>query len=100
MCDHTIQLLPYLCCASGERPPNHARTNITNTMKRNRHKKMSSPLNLYQYSSASCSRYLIITFPVSFDSPSERTPNENGTSAIACGGIWALMSRSSAILKP
>lgn len=62
--------------------------------------KMRSALNLYQYSSASCSRYLIMTFPVSFDSPSARTPNEKGTSAIASGGIWALMRRSNAILNP
>ena len=41
-----------------------------------------------------------MTLPVSLLSPSARTPNENGTSAIAPLGMLHLTSRSSAILNP
>lgn len=41
-----------------------------------------------------------MTLPVSFDSPSARTPNENGTSAIALPEMLHLTRRSNAILNP
>jgi hypothetical protein len=41
-----------------------------------------------------------MTFPVSFDSPSLRVPNENGISVMPSLGIGALRSKSNAILNP
>lgn len=90
----------YLNWESGDRVPVHARINNTSATKSKNTRKITKALYLYQYNSASCSRYLTMTLPVSFDSPSERTPKEKGTSAMPLAGMLALMSRSRAILKP
>jgi hypothetical protein len=61
---------------------------------------MMSPAYLNQYNSPNCSRYLSMTFPVSFDSPSLRVPNEKGTSVTPLTGIGDFNKRSRATLNP
>ena len=95
-----FQFLQYLCCAAGGRSLINDLAKINKTTTKRTRRKTTRALNLYQYNSANCSRYLIITFPVSLDSPSARIPKEKGTSAMAWGGMWALTRRSNAILNP